>query len=91
MNIFTEQEFKARAADAMQRAREFDDVQIQCDDGTRLSLHVDRVSTVRDRSTLDVQAVTNGSMTADEIVELVREGREREPEWLRAMMDRPPT
>jgi hypothetical protein len=72
MTVFTDQEAQKRLAEVLNEARERGEVRIRANDGSEYTVR----PVPTGRSAMDVGTVKLG-MTADEIVELVREGRER--------------
>ena len=72
MTVFTDQEAQKRLADVLNEARAQGEVRIRADDGCEYAVR----PVPTGRSPMDVGTVKLG-MTAEEIVELVREGRER--------------
>ena len=72
MKVFTYSEARRRLAEVLEEARTSGEVGIRRRDGQSFILRPE----TRDRSPLDVEGVNLG-LSRDEIVELVREGRER--------------
>jgi hypothetical protein len=72
MTVFTDEEARKRLAEVLDEARARGEVRIRANDGSEYAIR----PVPTGRSAMDVGTVKLG-LTADEIVELVREGRER--------------
>ena len=79
MTTLTEQQFRDRPADVIDRVRIEGRLTIECVDGTRFDvIRNDPPAKTTKKSPLDVGTVPGLHLTIEEIVDSIREGRERE-------------
>ncbi len=77
MTAITEAEFIAKPEDFLRRAKDEGAVVVRCADGSEVTLRLSHVPSQLGVSPLDVGFVRGLRLTKDEIVDVVREGQER--------------